>query len=69
MAKAKTAPAASVFVDACGDCRFWHSPGAVEDAGICKRYPPVPLAGAGHLQPVTKADAWCGEHQVKTPDV
>ncbi|MBI1684455.1 hypothetical protein [Caulobacter hibisci] len=46
----------------CVTCRFavWTDQQA---RGVCKRFPPTPIAGAGNLQPsVTALDA-CGEHR------
>ncbi|WP_332772945.1 hypothetical protein [Phenylobacterium sp.] len=65
MARKRTTPKVAT-VDCCGDCRFWHfNPEAVEDVGICRRFPPTPLASAGCAQPITRANQFCGEHQVR----
>jgi hypothetical protein len=60
-AKTPRTLATTTVVDSCGACHWWKSAGAI---GTCKRFPPVPLASAGCVQPITEADNWCGEfHQ------
>lgn len=55
------AEAPETTVANCATCVFWdRHHGAA--AGKCRRYPPVPLAGAGILQPTTHETQWCGEH-------
>lgn len=47
----------------CSDCRFFKSREAGK-WGSCRRYPPMNPDG---MWPGVSADAWCGEHQYRTP--
>lgn len=45
----------------CGSCPYFHAaPQATR--GICRRYPPTPLVGAGNAHPTVAIGDWCGEH-------
>ncbi len=56
---------------ACRTCRYWTElaaePPSFETAhqqGLCRRNPPVVLAGERHrLWPTTLWDDWCGEYE------
>ena len=48
----------------CSNCRFFLDEG--QSATYCRRYPPVWAnpEGFGWVQPDTKPNGWCGEHQL-----
>ena len=45
----------------CRDCKFFDSSFLSEDEGLCRRFPPIPLLGAGTEYPVVLLVDWCGE--------
>lgn len=64
--KAVTPPAPSRPAEApiCAACRYWVG----QELGrpmVCKRYPPIPLAGAGQVRPTPLATDTCGEFKAK----
>lgn len=55
--------------DTCATCRFWQ-PAKHGKLGQCRtRSPVVVVAGeiAGTRWPMTAADDWCGEHDLRDP--
>lgn len=59
MAKAGNNP-----VDGCAGCRFFHLDAPADEAGFCRRYPPVFVVADGDAEvsyPVVEPTDWCGE--------
>ena len=59
----------------CGTCLYWFHEQPENPAGLCRRYPPIPLLiGMQNIHgqpanaitqsafPPITADGWCGEH-------
>lgn len=42
--------------------------GQKQDAGACRRYPPVPLPGGASGIPITMADNTCGEYSANAQE-
>lgn len=53
--------------ESCGSCRFFQ-PNDHDDAGYCRRFPPVPVVIETSLsvaQATSSAEEWCGEFSRK----
>jgi hypothetical protein len=51
----------------CASCKFFQ-PNQYDDAGWCRRFPPVPVAtetGIASAQASTSDGEWCGEYSRK----
>jgi hypothetical protein len=55
--------------DTCSNCRFFKLDEEKDEAGFCRRFPPVYMPsddesiGGGWTFSVTWFDGWCGEHK------
>ena len=54
----------AVFPENCRQCRFLQLDHARNEAGYCRRYPPVLIGGDDEAMfcfPIVAVDEWCGE--------
>jgi hypothetical protein len=55
-------------IEACTNCRFFLLDDPKDDAGYCRRNPPVSVVddeGGGWTFPVVVPAEWCGQYQRK----
>ena len=66
----KKTPKLEEMPETCQTCRFFHLDAQKDEAGFCRRFPPVFVPGdeeaeGGWSFAVTWFDGWCGEHKGK----
>lgn len=55
-----------VDIETCASCRFFLLEDPKDEAGICRRFPPVIIStdeGATVSQPASFPTDWCGEYK------
>lgn len=61
--------AVEIDLETCTSCRFFIMDDPKDDAGYCRRFPPVYVSsedGASIAYPVVVPADWCGEYKRRT---